>query len=230
MRESDAKSATSSPRPWDARVARWMIRPLVHTWVTPNQLTTVRLLVGIASMWAFSRGGYAMGCIGGLLFALSNFLDHADGELARLSGKTSRLGHLYDLGSDALIHVLIFGAIGMGLRDNPRVSWDDDFVRWAMPLGAVAGAAISLMFYLRMRIEERLGKTATTQPSIGGFEVEDVLYLLPLVAFADGLKPFLMAAAVGAPLYAVWVSAEYLRLLSAPARSAAQAAVQPPRP
>ena len=219
MEEAFVTRAVVAPRPWDARLARRLILPLVPTAVTPNHLTTVRLLVGIGAVLAFAKGGYGWGNFGALLFALSNFLDHTDGELARLSGKTSRFGHWYDLASDALIHVMIFAAIGMGLRDDPAVAWDDGFVRWALPLGAVAGAAISLCFYLRMRIEDRLGKTATQLPALGGFEIEDVLYLLPLVALVDGLKPLLAAAAIGAPLFALWVIAEYLRLPRRPTAS-----------
>src|SRR5215470_7199422 len=42
-------------------------------------------------------------------------------------------------------------------------------------LGLVAGAAVALIFYLRMRIEEIGGKSASKQAAVGGFETEDVL-------------------------------------------------------
>src|SRR5882757_3048075 len=106
------------PRPWDAQLARRLIMPLVHTRVTPNHLTTVRLLVGVAGIVFFMPGTYLWSNVGALLFVLSNFLDHTDGELARVSGKTSRAGHIYDLVSDALIHVLLFAAIGVGVGGN----------------------------------------------------------------------------------------------------------------
>ena len=54
-----------------------------------------------------------------LLLILSNFLDHTDGELARISGKTSRIGHLYDLASDAAVTILLFIAIGVGVAAQP---------------------------------------------------------------------------------------------------------------
>ena len=193
-----------SQRPWDARLARWLITPLVHSRVTPNHLTTVRLLVGLAAIAAFLPGTYLWNNAGALLFVLSNFLDHTDGELARLSGKTSRLGHVYDLASDALIHVLLFTAIGYGLSGGslgPR----------SLLLGAVSGCAVSFIFWMRMVIEKRLGKAGTQLSRVGGFETEDVLYLLPLVTLSDGLHTFLLAASVGAPLYALWVTGEYIR-------------------
>jgi len=58
------------------------------------------------------------------------------------------------------------------------------------------------------------GKTASKQASLAGFETEDVLYLLPLVTVFNGLTPFLTAASIGAPLFAVWVVIDYRRLLN----------------
>src|SRR5262249_5272461 len=107
-------------RPWDARLARRLVIPLKDTWVTPNHLTTVRLLVGLAACAAFGVGSYMWSNVAGCLIILSNFLDHTDGELARLSGKTSRFGHIYDLASDALVTILMFIAIGAGIAASGR--------------------------------------------------------------------------------------------------------------
>ena len=83
--------------------------------VTPNHLTTVRLAVGLAGAAAFTPGTYGWSNVAALLLILSNFLDHTDGELARISGKTSRIGHIYDLASDAAVTILLFVAMGVGI-------------------------------------------------------------------------------------------------------------------
>jgi archaetidylinositol phosphate synthase len=199
---------TSVRRPWDARMARYVVAPLVNSRVTPNHLTTLRLGAGLAAAAAFAPGGYGWSNLGAFLLVLSNFLDHTDGELARMSGKTSRFGHFYDLASDALVTMMLFVAIGVGTAESA--------VDWGLPpvaLGAVAGIAIALIFYLRMRIEDLHGKAATRQASLGGFETEDVLYLFPLVTLSDALTPLLILASIFAPLYAVRVVIEYHRLL-----------------
>ena len=183
-------------RPWDAQLARRLVAPLIHSWVTPNHLTTLRLAVGLAAAAAFVPGRYGCSNIAAVLLILSNFLDHTDGELARLSGKTSRIGHLYDLASDAAVTILLFVAIGVGVAANPGT----DLIVPPAILGLVAGTAIALIFYLRMRIEELLGKAATRQASLGGFETEDVLYLLPLATLSNALVPMLIAASICAPL------------------------------
>jgi phosphatidylglycerophosphate synthase len=191
---------TPAQRPWDARFARRLVAPLQDSWVTPNHLTTVRLMVGLGAAAAFTPGTFLWSNIAALLMVLSNFLDHTDGELARISGKTSRFGHLYDLASDAAVTIFVFIAAGIGV---------------GMPgLGLLSGTAIALIFYLRLRIEEKVGKAGTQQATFGGFETEDVLYLAPLVTLCNGIATFLPVAAVCAPLYAIWVSFEYRRVVA----------------
>lgn len=196
-------------RPWDAQLAHRLVAPLKDSWVTPNILTTLRLLVGLAAAAAFLPGSYGWSNVAAILLVLSNFLDHTDGELARLSGKSSRFGHLYDLASDALVTILLFVAIGAGVAMSGRAPTEVS----PLILGVVAGVSVSLIFYLRMRIEDALGKSATQQASFGGFETEDVLYLFPLATMFNALPPLLLTAAVVAPLFALWVSVDYWRLL-----------------
>jgi archaetidylinositol phosphate synthase len=202
-------SQTALQRPWDARLARRLILPLKNTLVTPNHLTTLRLLVGLGAALAFCPGTYGWSNVAALLLVISNFLDHTDGELARLTGKSSRIGHVYDLASDALITVLVFVAIGVGVAASPGVAI-------SLPpilLGVIAGSSVALIFYLRMRIEDAHGKLATKQATLAGFETEDVLYLFPLATLSNALAPLLMTAAVVAPLYLFRVTFEYRRAM-----------------
>ena len=199
------------PSTWDARLARHLVRPLKDTRVTPNHLTTARLIIGLSGIACIAQGSYGWTNFGALLVVISNFFDHTDGELARISGKSSKIGHFYDLASDALITVLLFVSFGMavaaqGAGDGLGSVWR----------GTVAGLAVALIFFLRMRIESRVGKSGTKQASAGGFETEDVLSLLPLVTLADGIEPFLTAASIGAPLFAVLVIIDYWRVMRRP--------------
>src|SRR5690242_4134087 len=211
-------SGASVQRPWDARLARFLVTPLKDTWVTPNYLTTVRLGVGLAAAAAFVPGTYGWSNLAALLLILSNFLDHTDGELARISGKSSRIGHVYDLASDAVVTILLFFAMGVGVGTKRSLLL-------GLPpaaLGMAAGVAVALIFWLRMRIEQLGGKEASRQASVGGFETEDVLYLLPLVTLCNGIAPFVGAASIGAPLFALWVVFDYRRLVRRQRPQAAQ--------
>lgn len=200
------------PSTWDARLARHLVRPLKNTRVTPNHLTTLRLLIGVAGIACIAQGGYAWSNWGALLVVLSNFVDHTDGELARISGKSSKIGHFYDLASDALITVLLFVSFGMAVANTTVVT--ESF--GPVLRGTIAGLAVALIFFLRMRIESRVGKSGTKQASAAGFETEDVLYLLPLVTLTNGIGPFLTAASIGAPLFAVLVIIDYWRVMRRP--------------
>lgn len=187
-------------KPYDARLAAWLVRPLIETRITPNQLTLVRFLVGAAGALMFALGERPN--VAALLVVLSNFLDHTDGELARMSGKSSRFGHYFDLASDALVTVGMFVGMGIGL-----VGQLGNSAAW---MGCSAGLAVAGIFHLRNIIENRHGKTATKQPRFGGFEAEDVLYLIPLVTLAGALDGFLRAAAIGAPLALLVVAIQYV--------------------
>ncbi|MEX3857526.1 CDP-alcohol phosphatidyltransferase family protein [Paraburkholderia sp. BR10923] len=207
------------PRTWDARLARRLVTPLIDTWVTPNHLTTLRLLIGVAGALCLAHGGFGWANAGALLIVLSNFVDHTDGELARVGGKSSRIGHFYDLACDALVTVMLFVGMGIGVGGAQI-----DALKLAPSmLGAVAGVAVALIFFLRMRIEEMVGKAGTKQASVGGFETEDVLYLLPIVTLTNVVAPFVVVASIGAPLFAAWVVIDYWRVARRSARLTAKA-------
>src|ERR1700735_685663 len=117
-------SVGATPRPWDARLGRRLVTPLKDSWVTPNHLTTVRLIVGLAGALAFTPGTWGWTNLAALLVILSNFLDHTDGELARISGKSSRIGHLYDLASDAFVTIGLFVGIGVGVAAKSKMEFE----------------------------------------------------------------------------------------------------------
>lgn len=191
-------------KPLDARFAAWLVYPLRHTAITPNHLTTVRMLFGIAACVLLSKGSYAWSNAGALCFVVSAFFDHADGELARITGNLSKSGHYYDLVSDAVSDILLFIGIGIGLMGS-------DLGTGALFMGIFAGVSVAATFHLRLLISNITGKDQMGMPGIGLFEIEDVFYLLPLVTFFEMLQPFLIVAAVGAPAFALLTLRDYLR-------------------
>ncbi len=192
-------------KPWDARLAYWLIVPLRNTFITPNHLTALRLLFGMAAAIGLGSGDDFWMNTGALCFVISNFLDHTDGELARLTGKYSNFGHYFDLVSDALVNILLFIGIGVGLMHSSLGGW-------ALPMGILSGLAVATIFHMRNEIEKNIGKVDARQPHAGGFEAEDVLYLLPVVTIMDWEYPFLVLATIGAPGFAIFVFYEFRQL------------------
>jgi 2-methylaconitate cis-trans-isomerase PrpF len=87
--------AADGIKPWDARLAALLVRPLVRTRVHPNHLTTLSLITGLAAALYGTADRQAANW-GGALYVVTNLLDHADGELARMAGKTSVAGGFFD--------------------------------------------------------------------------------------------------------------------------------------
>jgi archaetidylinositol phosphate synthase len=173
------------------------MRPLAATRVTPDQITTLSLAIGLLAAWLYASGG-AAAHVGGACFMLSFWLDHADGELARMTGRTSTFGHYYDLAAGGAVLIALFIGIGIGLRD-------DALGAWSIGLGIAAGLATAVIFVVRMELERRAGKAATQQPNLLGFEVEDVMYLVGPITWLDLLPPLLLLAGIGTPLCALLV-------------------------
>jgi archaetidylinositol phosphate synthase len=191
--------------PWDQRLAHALLRPLLPTRITPNQITTLSLAVGWLAAGSYAQGGAAVH-LGGICFVLSFWLDHFDGELARMTGRTSSFGHYYDLAAGGAVLVALFIGIGVGLRNGTLGPW-------AIGLGIGAGMATAVVFVLRMEMERRAGKAATRQLNLLGFEIEDLMYLVGPITWLGFLQPFLILAGLGAPLFALLVLWQCRRLL-----------------
>ena len=192
---------TEGNRTWDARLAAFLVTPFVATAISPNHFTTLRLVVGLVGAYFFTLGTHPN--LAAFLIIASNFIDHADGELARLSGKTSEFGHLYDLAADALVTILLFICIGIGLATTETGSTP-------VLMGVMSGGSVAMIFHLRNHMETKGGKTAVAMSTVAGFEAEDILYLLPLVTLCDVLPQFLLAACIGAPVAAILVTIHFL--------------------
>jgi phosphatidylglycerophosphate synthase len=180
---------------WAHRMIRPAVRRLATTSVTPNQLTTLRLLTAIAAALLLATADRGLSIIGGAIFLVSFFLDRADGDLARLSGRSSPWGHRFDMFADYSANILVFLGIGLGLQESALGAS-------AIALGAVAGSAITLIFWLVRFVERAEG--AAVFPSAGGFDPDDAMIVIPLAIWLDGEMYILMAAALGAPTFFGW--------------------------
>jgi len=180
---------------WAHRVVRPIVRRLVNTAVTPNQLTATRLLTAIASSLLLASGDPRWSDAGGAIFLVSFFLDRGDGDLARHSGKTSAWGHRFDLCSDYSANILVFVGMGYGLQGGPLGTT-------AIALGALAGSAIGLIFWLVNYVERTEGAVAF--PTAGGFDPDDAMIFIPIAIWLGGEMHILVSAAIGAPAFLVW--------------------------
>lgn len=81
------------------------------TKVTPNQVTFLAMVVGVLAGLQLTGGSRNAFFGGALLFLLSQVLDCADGQLARLKNMSSPFGRILDGAGDYVVGLAIFGGI-----------------------------------------------------------------------------------------------------------------------
>ena len=186
---------------WTHKIARICVLPLINTSISPNHITVIRLITGLLACAAFAS---KLNILGGIFWLISTFLDRADGELARISGKTTEWGHKFDYYCDTLITALFFIAIGINLRDNLSGYW-------SISLGICA--ALGVIFteiYAEIIDQKKQSTSEKAYPGIMGFDFDDILYLFAPIVWLNWHLPFLIGASIGAPAFAVftWYSSK----------------------
>ena len=180
------------------RCSRWISRLLVQTPVTPNQVSLSSLAIGLVAVWCFWHATAPSALLGVLLYALASIVDHADGEIARLTFQESRLGANLDWTIDTIIHAGI--VLGIGVSSG---GWQ------AIVIGLLAATGVTLSAILARHLPREI----EVGPTVGGVLTHianrDLFYLV-LLSFATlrWLAPslvFVVAAAVAVGSQIYWV-------------------------
>ena len=186
---------------WTHKIARICVLPLINTPISPNHITIIRLITGLVACAAFAS---KLNILGGIFWLISTFLDRADGELARVSGKTTEWGHKFDYYCDTFITALFFISIGINLRDNlPGY--------WSISLGICAAfGVIFTQIYAEIIDQKKQSTSEKAYPGIMGFDFDDILYLFAPIVWLNWHLPFLIGASIGAPAFAIftWYSSK----------------------
>ena len=184
------------------RLVRPIVPILVVARVTPDQITTLRLLTGLGAALSLVRGP-AGTALGAGLFLLSALLDRLDGTLARRTGISSRLGPRFDLVADCLSTMGFFVGLGIG----EQVPWLPALLppvtaAWLSPLlGIGAACAVVLMFW-------QLAQAAPEKDPVRLLDPDDVMVMLPILLWLGAGDLVLLAAGIVSPVAALvlwWV-------------------------
>ena len=189
------------------RGSRWITPLLARTALTPNHVSLASLAVGLGAIWCFWPATPVSAFAGVLLYALACIVDHADGELARLTFQESRFGTILDWTIDTLIHAGL--VLGIGVTAGGPVML-------GLGLLGAAGVTLSALFARYLPHEIEIG------PTVGGvlrhIANRDLFYLVLLgAATLRLLAPALVGAvaavvAVGSQAYWVGCLARIRRL------------------
>jgi phosphatidylglycerophosphate synthase len=186
----------------DRAVHRRLSRPfteLAVRWgVTPNQISLASLGVGTLAAWCW-WGATARWAVAGLaLYLLSVVLDHADGEVARLTLAESRLGEWLDVLIDTIVHATIALALGATTA------------REAGPAGALLGAGAAVGFVASSALaktapgpadDDQVGAFLADLGARDGFYVMLLAFLAVLALRPALLLPLMILIAAGSHVY-----------------------------
>jgi phosphatidylglycerophosphate synthase len=136
------------------RVFRPLAHPLVlvlaRLRVPPPVVVAAAGVAGIAGAVELGRGSLVVAAV---LLQLKTLLDNADGQLARLTRRTSSFGRYLDSEADLLVNVALFAALGW-TTGRPAL---------------VAAGLVALTSVLSLNFNvERLARGATAAPDDGG--------------------------------------------------------------
>ncbi len=148
-REIESTYKSNDTEEWIDRV--WT-RPIGYVWarfferlnIHPNTVTILSMIIGASSALCFAHGSYwtegpsglIYNIIGIILLAWANFYDSADGQLARMTGKKTRLGRILDGAASEVWFIPIYLSLVyrfyihhdwefqfMGIENNPVNTW-----------------------------------------------------------------------------------------------------------
>ena len=103
------------PRYVTHKISIRIVKLLLHSSITPNQITLLSIVVGIISSIMFITAIPIYFFMGALILELYYIIDAVDGQLARYKKLSSMTGGYFDYVSNYIVHPCVFFCIGLGL-------------------------------------------------------------------------------------------------------------------
>jgi phosphatidylglycerophosphate synthase len=171
-----------------------VFRPLAFIFVkltyrynlTPDMVSVVALITGCVAGVMFAFGEYLYLVAGACLYFISNVLDCADGQIARLKKNGTKVGRIIDGVVDYFISIFVFAGISVGmtvlqlasaaeLRGNMYLNWNPFAYIWI--LGIIAGISSAIQafyfdFYRNKFLEIVYGKVSNILDEVKEYEEE----------------------------------------------------------
>ncbi len=128
------------------RPAKQVVRLCASLQISPNMVTSLGLLLVVASCYLFRDGYYGWGLAAGWIMT---FLDTVDGKLARVTIQSSKFGHLFDHAIDLIHPPFWYIFWGMSLVDfQPVGNLGLESMYWIIVIAYIAGRCVEGIFPL----------------------------------------------------------------------------------
>jgi len=197
----------------------------VRTPVTPNQITLLSLLAGLAGAAFFASSDPLYWLAGWLVVNIHLILDQVDGEVARWKKMTTKFGYFFDEVTHPIVNTALFVAAAMGLY---AMSGDAQMLVVGLTLvfsasvlrmaGVYSDYASKNMYKLETRKlgapKSWVARIAGVPFGLGGYfhvlslaALLDVLFIAPVVnvgiTISSSREIFFLAMAAAVPLFCV---------------------------
>lgn len=149
-----------------------LVKLIYNTGITPNQISTVSMLFGIAAGIAYGFGP-AYFITGAVFYFICNTLDCVDGQLARLKQNGTKLGRVVDGFIDYISSISIYSGIAIALGNHTG----DDLYWWLISAAAGISSAFQSFnfdFYRNLYLEYVYNKTFDINEEINEFREEQL--------------------------------------------------------
>lgn len=198
---------------FNRKLSRWFTRGFVAMGLSPNAITIVATVIGLAAAGLFGVGTYAAAIAAALLFQFAAVIDCCDGEVARLTFTESPFGAWLDIAMDNVVHMAIFGGIAAGAFLH-EVGSERSWIPLALGASAIFGNALSFTLVNRaQRIKQASEWKTPIHAAWSDFMLKNVAsrdfsVVVLIFAMLGKLDWFLWIAAIGSIVFAmimVWV-------------------------
>jgi len=152
-------------------LAALFVKLVYPTNITPNQITTVALIIGVIGGWLYVFNTPPYLAIAATLLIIYDILDCSDGQLARLKKNGTFFGRILDGVSDYFVSTAIYLGIGFGFASQS----DDPVFYWGLVILAGlsnAGHAITLDYYRNRFLDYALDRDPLLGDNLKEYEEE----------------------------------------------------------
>lgn len=219
---------------------------LSKLWVSPNSITAFNIIIGVFSgVFAADGHRYDVILLGAVLFQIASIIDGCDGEVAKMTFRTSKFGQYIDTLSDNL-------SLGSFMTGLIAGYWRGTHSHVAFSVGAVMIFSTAITLFWMIRYLKRNTQSASlvtfdteylqklsglprwvlTLITYGKYTLKkDVFsFLFLLFAIAGVLYWFLFIAAVGTAVAAIILTSLNIREMAAARRTRRREANAPRDP
>jgi phosphatidylglycerophosphate synthase len=188
------------------RFSRRVSRLAVACGIRPNTISLASLLVGLLAAWAFWRASALDALVGFVLYAIAVIIDHADGEVARLTLTESAIGEWLDIAVDTVVHAAVVIALGV---TSASVTGQGLGLGVLAAVGVIASAAVAKA-WPGLAMPDRVGAAIVGLGSRDGFYAMLVAFIAARAWWPEVLPWLMIVVAVGTHAY--WVGRALYRL------------------